>query len=1369
MSNRWPGGIINGTAPVSTGGGAGDSAPGVWTLDQADQYIAVQEWPGTGTPDPQFQYVTALLHGDGTNGGQNNTFLDSSPNNFSITRNGNTTQGSFSPYGSLWSVFQPNVATDFCSFATGSGTAFQFPGDFTVEAWVLFPTSTIADHSLYVSSPDNNSYFALNIAMNTGLYNLYLNANGISSSISSGIVAGQWAHVAMVRSGSTITMYTNGVSRGTVSNSSTLGYASPSLNRDGGGNPGPRYVSNLRIVKGTAVYTSAFTPSTTPLTAISGTSLLTCQSNRFIDNSTNNYTQTVNGTPSVQRFSPFQNLATYQPAVIGGSGYFDGSGDYLSTASQAALGMGSGDFTYEAWIYVNEVVPTNALRGLFDSRVGGATGCGIYTSADTGTTSKLVYTTNSAIVASSTNTIRPYAWTHVAVTRSGGTVRGFLNGVLEFTVTDSRTFSSSAITWIGADTSTSNFNGFINSARILKGTALYTSAFTPNTSPLTNITNTSLLCNFTNGAIFDSDASNNIETVGNAQVSTAVVKYGTGSMAFDGTGDYLVSNAASTDLYAFGSGNFTIEMWVYFNTVSGDGIIYDCRNAADSTQPVIYRNAAVIQYYTNSANRITSGTLAINTWYHVAVSRAGTSTRMFINGNQVGTYADSTVYTCGVQRPMIGAAGITGFVGTVGLNGYVDDLRITKGYARYWFNFQPPTRAFPNYGGTEILPPEDPLFENVTLLLNGNGTNGAQNNTFLDSSTNNFTITRNGNTTQGSFSPYGTLWSNFFNGSNYLSLASTSGGALDLSSVSTFTIEAWVYTTAYNTEQNGIITNRPASGSFGFDFRINPSGTLQFYYTGFTSLTTTATVPLNTWSHIAVTRSGANLFLFINGALSATSTTFSNGSNTAQAIWVGNSAACAPGAGGQLGYISNLRLLNGTALYTSAFTPSTTPLTAITNTQLLTCQSNRFIDNSSSARAITLSGTPSVQRFSPFEPTAPYSTSVIGGSGYFDGAGDYLTVSTLANTDLDLSGTFTVDLWYYSDDSSNNTTRKIFCKGGGVDSWSDSAGLQYQLFVASDGNLYWQWRNSNSPVNISASAPSTKGWNHIAIGRNGTTTRVWVNGSSIGSSTTSYQLPTTRNVIKIGSNTGNTENVNGYISNLRVVNGTDVYGVSNTTITVPTAPLTAVTDTKLLTNYINAGIPDLAMINNLETVGNAQVSTAQSKFGGSSLAFDGSGDWLSAPPIPQTNFGSGDFTIECWLYRTASGAASDSGIASRGAPGNTNGFVFGYTSSNVLTFNFNYSGPIVTGSTAIPINTWTHVSVTRNGNTFRLFVNGAVDATATSSNSQNTNASDVFYVGRSGFSSDRIVTGFINDLRITNGIARYVQPFTPPTQAFQTY
>ena len=108
--------------------------------------------------------------------------------------------------------------------------------------------------------------------------------------------------------------------------------------------------------------------------------------------------------------------------------------------------------------------------------------------------------------------------------------------------------------------------------------------------------------------------------------------------------------------------------------------------------------------------------------------------------------------------------------------GYIDDFRITKGYARYWENFTPPAAALPNFGGAYQVPTQDPQFNYTTLLLPGNGTNGAQNNTFLDSSTNAFTITRNGNTTQGTFTPFSqTGWGNYFDGTgDYLSIGTAS-------------------------------------------------------------------------------------------------------------------------------------------------------------------------------------------------------------------------------------------------------------------------------------------------------------------------------------------------------------------------------------------------------------------------------------------------------------------------------------------------------------------------------------------------------------------------------------------------------------------
>jgi hypothetical protein len=188
--------------------------------------------------------------------------------------------------------------------------------------------------------------------------------------------------------------------------------------------------------------------------------------------------------------------------------------------------------------------------------------------------------------------------------------------------------------------------------------------------------------------------------VGNAQISTSVKKYGTGSIAFDGTGDYLVSNPPTTNLYAFGTGDFTIEGWYYFNSVTTEQEIFDFRPlSTQGAYPMAYVwTDSKLYYWVSSANQITSSTtLSTGTWYHIAVCRSGTSTKMFINGTQSGsTYTDSTNYLVGANRP---ALGVNAFQLNVGfMNGYIDDFRITKGYARYTANFTPPTAALSDTG-----------------------------------------------------------------------------------------------------------------------------------------------------------------------------------------------------------------------------------------------------------------------------------------------------------------------------------------------------------------------------------------------------------------------------------------------------------------------------------------------------------------------------------------------------------------------------------------------------------------------------------------------------------------------------------------------
>jgi hypothetical protein len=187
---------------------------------------------------------------------------------------------------------------------------------------------------------------------------------------------------------------------------------------------------------------------------------------------------------------------------------------------------------------------------------------------------------------------------------------------------------------------------------------------------------------------------------GNAQLATAVKKFGTSSLALDGNGDYLTS--ASTPDFEFGTGAFTIEAWIYNTVIPGTNqMIFDFRSATPQWAPTFYINATTntLRFFANG-NLLTESTSAIplNTWTHVALSKSGTSTRIFINGVQSGlTYSDTNTY---IQGPLtIGAR----YDGTTAFNGYIDDVRITKGLGRYTTTFAPPSSALVSDLNTVLL------------------------------------------------------------------------------------------------------------------------------------------------------------------------------------------------------------------------------------------------------------------------------------------------------------------------------------------------------------------------------------------------------------------------------------------------------------------------------------------------------------------------------------------------------------------------------------------------------------------------------------------------------------------------------------------
>jgi hypothetical protein len=463
------------------------------------------------------------------------------------------------------------------------------------------------------------------------------------------------------------------------------------------------YASNVRIVKGTALYTSNFTPSTTPLTAVSGTSLLTCQSNRFVDNSSNAFAITRNGDVSIQPFSPFAPTVAYSTANVGGSGYFDGSGDYLTVPAGSAFAPGTSDFTIEAWIY-----PTNSSEQYIWTQTVSGTNYFLFTI--TPTTGSLTMTTSGGgtPINGPANSIRPYAWNHVAAVRSGGTVTVYVNGVAGTPGSNAQDLTNTShVPTIGTythNTSASPLTGYLASLRYVKGTAVYTTNFTPPTAPLTNIANTSFLCNYTNAGIFDQTAKTVMETVGETKISTSVYKYGTGSISYDGSGDYIL--VKPTQDLEFGSGNFTIEFWWYPTSTSRQGL-YHGSFGTDWSIGIDYGAAAgKIGIWASSNgtawNLITADnsqgqgttTVSQNAWNHIAYVRNGTTWMLFVNGNRDLnlTGISGTIVNRATSQKSIGSWWSTGSMSQA--SGYMDDFRITKGYARYTSNFTAPTAAF---------------------------------------------------------------------------------------------------------------------------------------------------------------------------------------------------------------------------------------------------------------------------------------------------------------------------------------------------------------------------------------------------------------------------------------------------------------------------------------------------------------------------------------------------------------------------------------------------------------------------------------------------------------------------------------------------
>ena len=418
-----------------------------------------------------------------------------------------------------------------------------------------------------------------------------------------------------------------------------------------------------------------------------------------------------------------------------------------------------------------------------------------------------------------------------------------------------------------------------------------------------------------------SPAARTIVAFSSAQVDTANKKFGTGSGYFPtGTNSYLTTG----DGYDM-PGDFTVEFWLRLDTVTRIGqILFALTSPSSSNHFYIVAqtngtaSSVGVAVGSASINDLTYD-YVVNTWYHIAVVRSGSTVTLFKNGVERGT----TTTTFSPLSTRVGQVGYE--VGTGNsLYGYIDDLRITKGVARYTGNFNIPTAAFPDALET-VWDPADPR---TVLSLHADDVVVEDSSCYQPK-----TVTLSG--TLGNIAEVTDAESKFGGKSFYIpnSGASTTAGIIvtdhmDLDfGTGDFTIEMWAYRTA-NTYYGTLFY-----GTYGGEFSLIVAPTTGLVVLNYRSsggaqanIATGVVFPLTTWQHVVVQRRGTNFEFYLNGALGNTTAITGGASSTVNSagdFYLGRTNASS--ALTWAGYIDEVRVTKGVARYSAAFDLATMP------------------------------------------------------------------------------------------------------------------------------------------------------------------------------------------------------------------------------------------------------------------------------------------------------------------------------------------------------------------------------------------------------------------------------------------------------------
>ena len=457
------------------------------------------------------------------------------------------------------------------------------------------------------------------------------------------------------------------------------------------------YMSDVRINKAQEIYTDNFTPPTSPLTPTSQNSIdsnvVFLMYNSAIAEDTSSANIWVSVVNKIAQFSPWGSVA-YSAETHGGSGVFNGSDSVLTVNnSGGANNISTNNFTIEFWIRPQAYGSLNPILHIGDQFTGG-----IKLFLANGVM-KAEYQIPDSVTSLSiqSSALPSNFWYHVALVREGtgaNQTKLYINGKLSATGTLSENVAAANNLYVGALAgSSSYYSGSISDLRIVNGTAVYTNRFTPPTTRLTAISNTTLLLPFNTGIV-----DQNLSVAGNVNLNnTAQYAFGAGSVYFDGVSDYIV---VPNNIFDLGSNDFTIEFWIYpleYGDITAGGQIFGTTNGAPRGYSInLGENINRFRFLSNT-NAIWEETLVVaagggpnlGEWTHMAIVRFGRTLTIYKNGVSVAStsceyredlYFEGTVATIGRY-----------FDGTnlKNFKGYIDNLRVIKYLAKYTGNFIP--------------------------------------------------------------------------------------------------------------------------------------------------------------------------------------------------------------------------------------------------------------------------------------------------------------------------------------------------------------------------------------------------------------------------------------------------------------------------------------------------------------------------------------------------------------------------------------------------------------------------------------------------------------------------------------------------------